>query len=387
MIVGVDVHVTTAPPFNPIHPYIGMVIDPADYIPFLGTNVSVNGLKRGVSDTGGMIIPLSHIPLAGPFAMAPMIGHESMNFFASQNTFCDGSRMSPKGYTVMTCNDVGIPLSATFGKNKAGKTKLIPSLFSPTSFSIPVPTGKPVMVGGPYVPDWGGMLMGLASSIGFSSLLKCGRKSLGIFSVAYTKKARNLMSGIVDNTPLPTGKKAIGQTKPEVPNAEKIRPEPPFKKNPKHDDKEFANQLKAQQDAINQMTIKKWLENRECFETRNKEEYNKKAKQARDEYREKIRNDKYDELLEKNYTPEQASAEVDKFMKENAALHNPDGVAGGEVDKITGMGDRKVNSSIGSQWRNGRAVSIENQIKQSYGIPPNSIADIPDDAMMNVDLF
>lgn len=50
-----------------------------------------------------------HIPLAGPFAMASMIGNESMNFFASQNTFCDGSRMSPKGYMVMTCNDVGIP--------------------------------------------------------------------------------------------------------------------------------------------------------------------------------------------------------------------------------------------------------------------------------------
>ena len=56
MVVGVDVHVTTAPPFNPIHPYIGMVLNPADYIPFFGTNVSVNGLKRGVSGTGGMII-------------------------------------------------------------------------------------------------------------------------------------------------------------------------------------------------------------------------------------------------------------------------------------------------------------------------------------------
>ena len=56
MVVGVDVHVTTSPLFNPIHPYIWMVLDPADYIPFLGTNVSVNGLKRGVSDTGLMII-------------------------------------------------------------------------------------------------------------------------------------------------------------------------------------------------------------------------------------------------------------------------------------------------------------------------------------------
>ncbi|MDE6577130.1 MAG: hypothetical protein K2J82_05625 [Muribaculaceae bacterium] len=64
MVVGIDVHVTTTPPFNPLHPYIGMVLDVADYIPFLGTNVSVNGLKRVVSDIGGIIIPLMHIPLA-----------------------------------------------------------------------------------------------------------------------------------------------------------------------------------------------------------------------------------------------------------------------------------------------------------------------------------
>ena len=182
MVVGVDVHVTTAPPFNPIHPYIGMVMDVADYIPFLGTNVSVNGLKRGVSDTGGMIIPLVHIPLAGPFAMAATIGHESMNFFASQTVFCDGVRMSPKGYMVMTCNDVGIPLSATLGK-KGKKPKLIPSLFAPTSYSLPIPTGKPVMVGGPYAPDWGGMLTGLVASIGFSSLMKCARNKIKKFNL------------------------------------------------------------------------------------------------------------------------------------------------------------------------------------------------------------
>ena len=67
-----------------------MVLDVADYIPFLGTNVSVNGLKRGVSDTGGLIIPLMHIPLVGPFLMTAMIGHESMNFFASESVLCDG---------------------------------------------------------------------------------------------------------------------------------------------------------------------------------------------------------------------------------------------------------------------------------------------------------
>lgn len=188
MVVGVDVHATTSPPFNPVHPYIGMVLDVSDYIPFLGTNVTVNGLKRGVSDTGGMIIPLSHIPLAGPFLMEPVIGHESMNFFASQTVFCDGSRMSPKGYMVMTCNDAGIPFSAGFGKSKAGKTRLTPSLFAPTSFSLPVPTGKPVTVGGPYAPDWGGAFAGLVASIGFGALMKLGGKAMKKALTAFNHK-------------------------------------------------------------------------------------------------------------------------------------------------------------------------------------------------------
>ncbi len=46
-----------------LYAYIGMVMDVADYIPLLGTNVSINGLKRGVSDTGGMIIPLPEAQL------------------------------------------------------------------------------------------------------------------------------------------------------------------------------------------------------------------------------------------------------------------------------------------------------------------------------------
>ena len=75
-----------------------IVIDPVDYIPFIGTNITVNGMKRGMSDTSGMLLVVSHIPLVGAFAMAPIIGHESMNFFSSQSVFSDGSRLSPKEY-------------------------------------------------------------------------------------------------------------------------------------------------------------------------------------------------------------------------------------------------------------------------------------------------
>ena len=129
------------------------------------------------------------------------------------------------------------------------------------------------------------------------------------------------------------------------------------------------------------------MENRENFKNRDKSEYNKRAKQARDEYRESIKNDKYNEYRELGLSKKDAITKSEQFMKGKAALHNPDGIAGGKVDQIAGMGDSKVNSSIGSQWSKGRAASIENQIKQSYGIPPKTIADIPDDAMMNVILL
>ncbi|WP_202702888.1 RHS repeat-associated core domain-containing protein [Flavobacterium sp. UGB4466] len=183
IVVGIDIHFTTLPPFNPFHPYIGIVIDPADYTPFLGTSVYVNGLKRGNSDTSGIIIPLVHIPLfSPPWLMAPIIGHESVNFFASQTVFSDSTRMSPKGHMLMTCNDIGIPIS--MGKTtKVGQKKLpfAPTLFAPTSFSLPIPTGKPVILGGPYVPDLGGMPTGLIASMGFGTLMKERRKAFNKF--------------------------------------------------------------------------------------------------------------------------------------------------------------------------------------------------------------
>lgn len=40
-------------------------------------------MKRGVSDTSGMLLVVSYIPLVGAFAMVPVIGHESMNFYLS----------------------------------------------------------------------------------------------------------------------------------------------------------------------------------------------------------------------------------------------------------------------------------------------------------------
>ncbi|MFD0861154.1 DUF6531 domain-containing protein [Sungkyunkwania multivorans] len=177
-VLGIDIHIVIIPPGIPVpipHPYIGMVIDPMDYIPIIGSTINVNNVPRGNATTGGRIGTFIHIPMGGPFLMSPMIGHDSMNFFGSTTVSANDSYFTPAGYMMMTCNDIGMPLTLSPGK----KMKPIPSLYLPSSMSIPLPMGKPVMVGGPYAPDLMGMLMGLAMSYGFGALMKGAGKALG----------------------------------------------------------------------------------------------------------------------------------------------------------------------------------------------------------------
>ena len=169
-VVGLDIHIIVTP-IGPIpipHPFIGIVMDVMDYIPFIGSSVKVNDVPRGICDTSGNIITLIHIPMGGPFLLAPMVGHDSMNFFGSVRVKAESVSLSPAGYMLMTCNDIGIPLSLSPGK----KMKPVPSLYLPTSFTIPLPLGKPVNVGGPYAPDLLGILKQLVMSYGFGAVMK-----------------------------------------------------------------------------------------------------------------------------------------------------------------------------------------------------------------------
>jgi RHS repeat-associated protein len=167
-VIGIDLHFVNTPiPFIPLpHPYIGLVIDPFDYLPFIGATVKVNNVPRGNTDTAGMIITFVHIPFGIGFSLMPIIGHDSQNFFGSKTVSVDGAPMSGAGYFLMTCNDIGLPLSFRPGK----KFIPIPSLYLPTSFCIPLQWGKPVMVGGPLVPNFS--LMALLKAFAFGSFLK-----------------------------------------------------------------------------------------------------------------------------------------------------------------------------------------------------------------------
>ncbi|EED40153.1 paar motif family protein [Stenotrophomonas sp. SKA14] len=114
---------------------------------------------------------------------------------------------------------------------------------------------------------------------------------------------------------------------------------------------EMDRQLKGQEQGLNDMSVEDYLSAREAFDPKNRDRA--AAKKAREDFREKIKNEKYDELASEVDDPKVAerlaTEHADATMKALNALHNPDLVAGGQ-DKIADFGDAEVNHTIGRQW-------------------------------------
>lgn len=178
VIVGLDFHIVMVPtPAGPVptplpHPFVGFVFDIGDLIPKLGASVFINYKIRGCSFTQGMLGMKVHIPTPPGAAFSPKpIGHDAYNFFGSLTVKAQGNLLAVSPFMLMTCNCIGIPLTLSV---KPGAWKQLPAAttYAPTSVSVPIPTGLPVLVGGPYVPDLAGMAMSLLMSLGFSAIFK-----------------------------------------------------------------------------------------------------------------------------------------------------------------------------------------------------------------------
>uniref|UniRef100_UPI0003637246 polymorphic toxin type 15 domain-containing protein n=1 Tax=Heyndrickxia acidiproducens TaxID=1121084 RepID=UPI0003637246 len=121
-----------------------------------------------------------------------------------------------------------------------------------------------------------------------------------------------------------------------------------FNRNVKHDSGEFARQLKDQEKGMNELTVDEYLKNREKYIEQGRAIEGNAAQQAT---REKALNKKIEELFESGMSWEEAEIKANSWLKTQAALHNPDQIAGGNPLNIGGMGDKRINSSIGSQWK------------------------------------
>ncbi|WP_297429166.1 polymorphic toxin type 15 domain-containing protein, partial [Clostridium sp.] len=150
-----------------------------------------------------------------------------------------------------------------------------------------------------------------------------------------------------------------GGTKAEeaVPRIDEI--EVNFNHKTKYDETEFARQLADQEAGMNQLTVNEYLQNRQRYIDEGRAIEGNMAQQAA---RKEALANKIDELLDSGMSYQEAEAQANKWMDSQAALHNPDQSAGGNPLNIGGMGDKRINSSIGAQWKY-RIDAVDEQIQ------------------------
>jgi RHS repeat-associated protein len=195
-VLGVDIHIIQPPgPVPPVpipHPFIGMVIDPMDYVPILGATVMVAGIPRAQAGTAGKNIP-PHIPIGGTFIKPP--GNECEVFMGSATVEVDGDAFTYLALPALSCQDVGMPPPPR--AKKKSKTK---SLVLPTSVVLAVPSG--VFVGGP--PTISLMAMGMKAGMAGAGRLFKKFKAIRKARKAKKKKAPAKKGKAKDNAPCGT---------------------------------------------------------------------------------------------------------------------------------------------------------------------------------------
>ena len=163
---------------------------------------------------------------------------------------------------------------------------------------------------------------------------------------------------------------------------EKLRMEPPviivFKCPDGVDPKEFLRQLKGQERGLNSQTIAENTYNREAYARRRSETGNGRDPEceiAQKITRQKALQSRIETNQKNGMTYSEAKAEAENWIKGQAALHNPDQIAGGDPNKVSRMGDASVNSSIGVQWRS-RVTILDEAISEyckSEGVNPGDL--------------
>jgi len=113
---------------------------------------------------------------------------------------------------------------------------------------------------------------------------------------------------------------------------------------------EFERQLKGQETGLNRLTVEEYLENIANPIRRNSAAATRARKVLRDKLQRRFQKE-YMATMDVFEAGEAAINKTKETMSSLAGLHNPD-LSAGSKDFIADFGDRRVNSSIGPQWRN-----------------------------------
>lgn len=132
---------------------------------------------------------------------------------------------------------------------------------------------------------------------------------------------------------------------------------------------EFDTQVKDQESGLNRLSLENWDANVTSYlnrkaataaesESGSGSGRDPKGTKAQHAFRKEYRDRRIKEEIARDVSQRSASEKerlarikVNKEMEDLAALHDPDQIAGGDPTKISRLGDKRVNSSIGSQWR------------------------------------
>ncbi|MDC9623066.1 polymorphic toxin type 15 domain-containing protein [Xenorhabdus sp. XENO-7] len=135
--------------------------------------------------------------------------------------------------------------------------------------------------------------------------------------------------------------------------------------------KEYANQLRRQQDAINNMSPEEFKIAREAYKKNKRNSLAGKAQEDfRNDTKEDIKGNIFDSLINKKVSVKEAEkiaqSRADEIFDGLAALHEPDMVAGGYGQYAPKkMGDKGINSAIGGSWNGKRIKSLDDAAKEA----------------------
>ncbi|PFH08282.1 RHS repeat-associated protein [Collimonas sp. PA-H2] len=162
--IGIDIHMYEMPPGPLPTAHISIVLDPFDYLPFIGATVQVAGVKRATAGTQGLSV---HIPLGvwmPPLRTPEGPQFDDQIFMGSKTVLADGSPFSRLGMPVLDCSVVG--MVPPFRLKKSAEPHM--SMTLPTSVNLAIP--DTVFVGGP--PSIMEALEGIAAQLALAGLAK-----------------------------------------------------------------------------------------------------------------------------------------------------------------------------------------------------------------------
>lgn len=164
-----------------------------------------------------------------------------------------------------------------------------------------------------------------------------------------SKRSKQKIKDMAEAIRLKDAELAKGVRRSDVENPTTMDVDVPAFRNRRYDQGEFNRQVTEQVDAMQDMSVADWIRNRDAYLDGGRPNASIRAQR---QARERALDERIDALLESGVDDYDAAvAQANDWLSTQAATHRLDGIAGGDVTDISGVGDAGVNSSLGSQWR------------------------------------